>query len=151
MEKIIAILAVLVGFCCSCNSDKDFKEINKPTFELTSFDKEFKDGQFYCKATIQIKGLTEKYSIDGILYANDVQRIWINFPYNEDVSYDIHLEGEGKYYFNYFGSHKGDLAIELEWTSTDDRANYLVGWHLNYGFGEDCEVLLVDLNTSIIK
>lgn len=153
MKILIYLIALIPLFLLffSCSEEKDFQEVNTPTFKVVSFEKVLVDGVYNCKATIVVAGLTDKYSIDGIIYADDITKCWGNIPYNEDISTDIHPEGEGKFYFNLFGNHSGDFTIMLEWTSTTDRTNYLVGWHLNYGFGANCQVLLVDLNTSIIQ
>lgn len=144
-QCVIIIAAVLAAVLfCSCQSD-DMEEVGKPTFKITSFSKEAIEGGYCCKATIQITALTGDYSIDGLIYADNISKIWRNLPYNENISADIHSEGEGKLYFNLFGHHRGNLTIELEWTSKEDRENYIVGRHLSYGFTDDCQVLMLNL------
>lgn len=143
---IIALLAILV---CSCN-DEDIEEATTPTFTLTSFSKEDVNNEYHCKATIEIKGLIEDYSIDGLLYAEDIRVIGLNLPYKEDMLSDVHWQKEGVFYFSYYGKHKGDLTLELEWYSLEDRDTYLVGWHLCYGYGADCTLLMIDLDTHLV-
>ena len=150
MKKLIYLI-VLIPSLFSCSEDKDYQEVNIPTFKVTSFEKVLVDSVYNCKATIVIKELTKSYSIDGILYAYDIKKCWKDNPYNEDVLYDFHKEGDGKFYFNLYGKHKGNMIIDLEWVSEENKENYLIGWHLTYGFGNNCKVLIVDLNTSIIK
>ena len=149
MKKLLYLTIVGVMFM-SCKN-KDVEPTYAATFKLTSFDREFVNGKFYCKATIEIKGLIEDYSIDGLLYTEDITKIFWNLPYNESLKDNIYPEGEGKFYFNLYGKHKGDITIQIEWTSVDDRNNYLIGWHLSYGFSADCTLLMKSLDTSILN
>ena len=55
-----------------------------------------------------------------------------------------------KYYFNLFGKHKGDIEFIIKWISKENRNNYLIGWHLTYGFDIKYQTLMINLNTSII-
>lgn len=144
MKKITVIIAIVITvLCCSCSSIKD-DEFNTPTFKVASFEKTFSNGLYHCKEVIRITGIPEKYSIDGIIYANDITKIGIDIP-QESYMYDIHEINEDESYFNIYGTHKGDITLELEWTSKDDLTNYLIGWHLTYGFGENCQVLMINL------
>ena len=153
MKRLIYLIALIpLSFSLfSCCEDEDFKEINTPTFKVTSFEKKIIDSIYYCEATIKITNIPEEYSIDGILYAYDIKKCWKDNPYNEDVLYDFRKEGNNKYYFNLYGKHKGNMTVTIGWVSRENKENYLIGWHLTYGFGDNCEVLIVDLNTSIIK
>ena len=102
MKRLIYFIALIpLSFSLfSCCEDEDFKEINTPTFKVTSFEKNFIDSIYYCEATIKITNIPEEYSIDGILYAYDIKKCWKDNPYNEDVLYDFRKEGNNKYYFN---------------------------------------------------
>ena len=147
MKKItIIIITILTLGFFSCQ-EEDI-EVIIPTFKVTSFEKVLDNGIYNCKATIAITDIVDDYSIDGIIYANDITKILHNLPYNEDLLYDIHSEGDDKLFFNLFGEHKGDLTIQLEWISEENRENYLVGWHLSYGFGPNCQVLIINLNNN---
>lgn len=140
MKKLLLIIIILI----SCKEDTIDSTI--PTFEVTSFEKILINDIYHCVATIEITNIIEDYSIDGILYADDITKCRRNNPYNESVLYDFHKEGEGKYYFNLYGKHKGNMTIELEWISKENKENYLIGWHLTYGFGDNCETLIVNLD-----
>ena len=150
MKKLIYLI-VLISSLFSCSEDKTFQEVNTPTFKVTSFEKVLVNGIYNCTATIKITNIPEEYSIDGILYAYDIKKCWKDNPYNEDVLYDFRKEGNNKYYFNLYGKHKGNMTVTIEWVSRENKENYLIGWHLTYGLSDNCEVLIVDLNTSIIK
>ena len=85
MKKItIIIITILTLGFLSCQ-EEDI-EVITPTFKVTSFEKVLVDGVYNCKATIVVAGLTDKYSIDGIIYADDITKCWRNIPYNEDIS-----------------------------------------------------------------
>ena len=72
-QCVIIIAAVLAAVLfCSCQSD-DMEEVGKPTFKITSFSKEAIEGGYCCKATIQITALTGDYSIDGLIYADNIR------------------------------------------------------------------------------
>lgn len=149
MKKLISFIMLLLSLS-SCSEDKNFQEVNTPTFKLTSFQKESINGVYYCTATIKITNIPEEYSIDGILYANDIIKLKHNLSYNETLKNDYYKLNDNKYYFNLFGKHKGDIEFIIKWISKEDRNNYLIGWHLTYGFGTNCQILMVNLNTSII-
>ena len=150
MKKSIftAIIIITIIFFSSCKTD--IEEITTPTFKLTSFQKESINGIYYCTATIKITNIPEEYSIDGILYANDIIKLKHNLPYNETLKYDYYKLNDNKYYFNLFGKHKGDIEFIIKWISKEDRNNYLIGWHLTYGFDIKYQTLMINLNTSII-
>ena len=139
MKKLL-LLIIIILISISCKEDTI-----DPTFEITSFEKILINDIYHCKATIEITNIIEDYSIDGILYADDITRCWKNNPYNENVLYDFHKEGEGKYYFNLYGKHKGNMTIELGWISKENKENYLIGWHLTYR-GDNYETLIVNLD-----
>ena len=149
MKKLISFILLLLSLS-SCSEDKNFQEVNTPTFKLTSFQKESINGVYYCTATIKITNIPEEYSIDGILYANDIIKLKHNLPYNETLKYDYYKLDDNKYYFNLFGKHKGDIEFIIKWISKEDRNNYLIGWHLTYGFDIKYQTLMINLNTSII-
>jgi len=138
---IITLLILLIASCKEDTSNTDIA----PSFKLVEFKKEKVDSLYYCSAVISIKGLTDKFSIDGLLKANKISSIYISLPYHTNPLYDIHEEYEGTYYFNMYGRHHGDLILKLEFTSKEGLNNYLVGWHLTYGFGQGCQVLMVNL------
>ena len=144
MKKLISFILLLLSLF-SCSEDKNFQEVNTPTFKLTSFQKESINGIYYCTATIKITNIPEEYSIDGILYAYDIKKCWKDNPYNEDVLYDFHKEGECKYYFNLYGKHKGNMTVIIGWVSRENKENYLIGWHLTYR-GNNYETLIVNLD-----
>ena len=150
MKKITIIMITILtlGFL-SCQ-EEDI-EVTTPTFKLTSFQKESINGVYYCTATIKITNIPEEYSIDGILYANDIIKLKHNLPYNETLKYDYYKLNDNKYYFNLFGKHKGDIEFIIKWISKEDRNNYLIGWHLTYGFDIKYQTLMINLNTSIIQ
>ena len=141
MKKLLLIIIILISISCK----EDTIDPTIPTFEVTSFEKILIDSIYYCEATIKITNIPEEYSIDGILYAYDIKKCWKDNPYNEDVLYDFHKEGEGKYYFNLYGKHKGNMTIELGWVSRENKENYLIGWHLTYR-GNNYETLIVNLD-----
>ena len=150
MKKLISFIMLLLSLF-SCSEDKNFQEVNTPTFKLTSFQKESINGVYYYTATIKITNIPEEYSIDGILYANDIIKLKHNLPYNETLKYDYYKLNDNKYYFNLFGKHKGDIEFIIKWISKEDRNNYLIGWHLTYGFDIKYQTLMINLNTSIIQ
>ena len=98
--KKLSLLIIIILISISCKEDTI-----DPTFNLTSFEKNFIDSIYYCTATIKITNIPEEYSIDGILYAYDIKKCWKDNPYNEDVLYDFRKEGNNKYYFNLYGKH----------------------------------------------
>jgi len=151
MKRIKTIIIAIVAIaCCSC-SNKEIEELTSPTFKVTSFEKELVNGIYQCKASIAITDIPEKYSIDGILYADDIQGMNVELPFNEEYRYDTRLLENGKMYFNISGKHHGNINIKISWTSKENRTNYLIGWHLSYGFGDNCEVLMINLDTQTIN
>ena len=138
MKKLLLLLIIIILISCK-------EDTIDPTFEVTSFEKILINDIYYCTTTIEITNIIEDYSIDGILYADDITRCWKDNPYNEDVLYDFHKEGEGKYYFNLYGKHKGNMTIKLGWVSKENKENYLIGWHLTYR-GDNYETLIVNLD-----
>lgn len=141
MKKLLLLLIIIILISCK----EDTIDSTIPTFEITSFEKILINDIYHCAATIEITNIIEDYSIDGILYADDITKCWRNNPYNENVLYDFHKEGEGKYYFNLYGKHKGNMTIELGWISKENKENYLIGWHLTYR-GDNYETLIVNLD-----
>ena len=138
--KKLSLLIIIILISISCKEDTI-----DPTFNLTSFEKKIIDSIYCCEATIKITNIPEEYSIDGILYAYDITKCWKDNPYNEDVLYDFHKEGNNKYYFNLFGKHKGDMTVKIGWISRENKENYLIGWHLTYR-GDNYETLIVNLD-----
>lgn len=67
MKRLISLIALIPLFLSlfSCSEEKDFQEVNTPTFKVVSFEKELINGIYYCKATVKITNLIENYSIDG--------------------------------------------------------------------------------------
>ena len=138
--KKLLLLIIIILISISCKEDTI-----DPTFNLTSFEKNFIDSIYYCTATIKITNIPEEYSIDGILYAYDIKKCWKDNPYNEDVLYDFRKEGNNKYYFNLYGKHKGNMTVTIGWVSRENKENYLIGWHLTYR-GDNYETLIVNLD-----
>ena len=138
--KKLSLLIIIILISISCKEDTI-----DPTFNLTSFEKNFIDSIYYCEATIKITNIPEEYSIDGILYAYDIKKCWKDNPYNEDVLYDFRKEGNNKYYFNLYGKHKGNMTVTIGWVSKENKENYLIGWHLTYR-GNNYETLIVNLD-----
>lgn len=128
-------LLLLCPLCFSCQN-KEVEEIETPTFEVVSFSKI--DSQ--CKATIEIKGLHDKFSIDGVIKADEVNLIEIKAPMSEHITYTLINN-----VINIYGDYANKITINLEWTCNENHTNYLVGWHLCYGFTTDCQILMVDL------
>lgn len=146
---LLTIVAFIIAWLfCSC-SNNDIEEVASPTFKVTSYSKELIDGTYNCKAVIAITNIPEEYSIDGLLYADDIQGMNVDLPFNEEYRYDTHLIENGKMYFNISGKHHGDITIKISWTSKENLRNYLIGWHMCYGFGDNCQVLMVDLDSQI--
>lgn len=152
----------------SCSSKSDDKEYSKPIFKLLSFTKTKVGSLYRCEATILISGITDKYSIDGLLKTNSVPSTELTIEYSDDnisfytiynqhiqlgnnnsttstINYNIYEKYEGAYYFNLYGTHHGDIKLKLKFTSNEDYDNYIVGWHLSYGFGPNCSVMMVNL------
>ena len=138
--KKLSLLIIIILISISCKEDTI-----DPTFNLTSFEKNFIDSIYYCTATIKITNIPEEYSIDGILYAYDIKKCWKDNPYNEDVLYDFRKEGNNKYYFNLYGKHKGNMTVIIGWVSRENKENYLIGWHLTYR-GDNYETLILNLD-----
>ena len=124
----------------SCNTD--FEEIKEPTFTVTYFDKKSNNSVYECNAIINITNIPYEFSIDGILYANEITEIKHDTPNLQLNKYKI---ADNKYNFNIYGKHKGDIQIELSWISEDNLDSYFVAFHLAYGFGKNCEVQMIDL------
>lgn len=142
MKKInLIIFAIISIIMSSCNNKNE--EFNIPTFKITSFERIYTNGSYNCKASITITNIPKEYSIDGLLYADTITLIDIDIP---NYKYNIHSLDKRKLYFNAYGKHKGNINIKLDWTSKEDRKNYLVGWHLTYGYGQNCSILMIDLN-----
>lgn len=142
---LLACLALLV---ISCSSKKEDEVTQTPIFKVTYMEKHYNqvDSCFECMAIIDIRGLIEDYSIDGLLYADDIKGINLSIPTNETYRYDTHIVEPGKYYFNISGKHHGDTQLKIVWTSKYNMDKYLVGWHLSYGFGPGCTILMVNLD-----
>lgn len=145
MKKSIFSTIIIAAIILVSSCQTDIEETRTPTFKLTSFHKELVNGVYQCTATIKVTDIPKEYSIDGILYANDIFKLKHSLPYNENLKYDYDKIEENKYYFNLFGKHKGDVEFTIGWTSKDNRNDYLVGFHLTYGFGTNCEVLMINL------
>lgn len=145
MKKSIFTIIIIAAIILFSSCQTDIEETRTPTFKLTSFHKELVNGVYRCTATIKITDIPEQYSIDGILYANNIFKMKHSLPYNENLKYNYDKIEDNKYYFNLFGKHKGDVEFIIGWTSKDDRNDYLVGFHLTYGFGENCQVLMINL------
>ena len=128
-------LLLLCPLCFSCQSE-EIEEIEVPTFEVVSFSKV--DNK--CTAIIEIKGLHDKFSIDGVIKADEVNSIEIKAPMSEHITYTL-IENV----INIYGDYANKITINLEWTCNENHTNYLVGWHLSYGFTTDCNILMVDL------
>ncbi len=142
MKKINLIIVAIVAIVIySCNNKNE--EFNAPTFKVTSFERIYINGTYNCKASIVITDIPKAYSIDGLLYADTITLIDIDIPKYE---YDIQLLDKRKLYFNVYGKHKGNIKIKIAWTSKEDRKKYLVGWHLTYGYGKNCSILMIDLD-----
>lgn len=145
--KNIKLLIVACLCFLSCSEDKD-NEFLAPTFKVDYFEREKINDEYHCKAVISITGLVDRYSIDGILYSNNIQGINLNLPFNENYKYNVSNIDNNKFYFNISGSHRGDLKLSISWTSKENRDNYMVGFHLTYGFGLNCEPLIINLQTK---
>ena len=146
MKKTIFASIIIAAIILFSSCQADMEEIPTPTFKLTSFQKELVNGVYQCTAIIQVTDIPEEYSIDGILYANDITQLKHNLPYNETLKNNYYKIEENKYYFNLYGKHKGNIQFTICWTSKDNRNDYLVGFHLAYGFGANCQVLMINLD-----
>ena len=131
-------LLLLCPLCFACQNE-EVEEIEIPTFEVVSFSKV--DNK--CTATIEIKGLHDKFSIDGVIKADEVNSIEIKAPMSEHITYTL-IDNV----INIYGDYANKITINLEWTCAENHTNYLVGWHLSYGFTTDCKILMVDLKSK---
>lgn len=148
MKKINLVLVFMIGMLMFSCSEENSEEIVDATFKVVYFEKTKVGDEYLCSAIIEVAGLTQDYSIDGILYANAIKGINVELPFNEEYKENTSIIDSHKMYFNIYGKHRGSFRLRLTWTSEDNRENYLVGWHLSYGFGLNCEPLMVDLQIN---
>lgn len=170
MKKYCSILLFLfiTVFCISCTSGEN--EFENTSFKIITFNKMKTDSIYVCEATIEIRNIPNEYSIDGILKTNTVPNTELEVYYSKvngpffklfdsrltlgktyfssRFSYNIYQKSDGDYYFNLYGEHHGNLILKIKFTSTEDLDNYLIGWHLSYGFTEDCKVLMINLEKN---
>ena len=134
--KYYLLLLCPLYFACQ---NEEIEEVEVPTFEVVSFSKI--DNK--CTATIEIKGLHDKFSIDGLIKADEVNSIEIKAPMSENITYTL-IDNV----INIYGDYANKITINLEWTCAENHTTYLVGWHLSYGFTTDCKILMVNLKTK---
>ena len=137
MKKLIIIPILLLLFSCQ-EKDETF-EPEPPTFILEQFTKI----DSLCMATIQIKGLTDKFSIDGIIKADKINHLEIKAPQSEGINFNI-IDDK----ITIWGKYAKNITINMTWICTEEHETYLNGWHLIYGMGAGCNVLMINLETK---
>ena len=141
MKKFI--LAVLTLLAVGCSEDNT-KDIYKPTFEVVSFEKVATSDGFVCEVEIRIQELRTDYAIDGLLYNDSIIDLSVEVP--NYIKYTITSERlEEKSKLTIVGKAPGELLIKIKFISHRDKGNYLIGWHLAYGFTDDCELMMINL------
>ena len=136
MKKLIIIIP-LIFLLFSCK--EEVFEPEQPIFVLEQFTKV----DSLCTATIKIKGLTDKFSIDGIIKADKINNFQINSPQSEGINFSI-IEDK----ITIWGKYAKNITINISWICTQEHETYLSGWHLIYGMGAGCNVLIVNLETK---
>lgn len=139
MKKLLFLL--IIPLLLSCNNNEDETIEYKPTFKLLSFGKI----ENLCTATIEVKGLHNQFSIDGLIKENEINSFEIIAPLSKNISYSVTRKYDDVNLITIHGDYAESITIKISWICMNNHDNYLVGWHLNYGFGPNCEVLMIDL------
>ena len=137
-------LLLLCLLCFACSNKDDERIMYTPTFKLVSFGKT----ESLCTATIKVEGLHDKFSIDGLIKENEINSIEIIAPNSQSIGYNITRKYDDVNLIKIYGNYAENITIKISWICTAPHDNYLVGWHLDYGFGDNCEVLMVDLKSK---
>jgi len=145
MKRIKTVLFAIVAIvCCSC-SNKDAEDIyNAPTFKIVSFGKT----EDLYSVEMKVEGLHGRFSIDGLIKENEINSIEIIAPNSQSIGYNITRKYDDVNLIKIYGNYAENITIKINWICHEKHDNYLIGWHLDYGFGRNCEVLMVNLNSN---
>ena len=67
----------------------------------------------------------------------------INSPQSEGINFSIINDK-----ITIWGKYAKNITINMSWICTQEHETYLSGWHLVYGMGAGCNVLIVNLETK---
>ena len=134
-------LLLLCLLLLSCNNKENERITYTPMFKLVSFGKI----ESLCTATIKVEGLHGRFSIDGLIKENEINSFQIIAPKGREINYSITRKYDDVNLINIYGNYAENITIKISWICTENHNNYLVGWHLDYGFGDNCEVLMINL------
>lgn len=137
MKRLIFISLLLCLF--SCKEEESIFEPERPIFILERFIKV----DSICTASIKIKGLRDKFSVDGVIKADEIKNFSITSIQSNGINFFIE---ENK--VTIWGEYAKEITIKINWICKENHQNYLVGWHLVYGMGQGCTVLMINLDTK---
>ena len=151
MKNIKYVLLGLIALIfVGCSNKEIDEEINKPKFDLIAFQKVQEENIFICEATIRVSGTIfcplEDFCIDGLLYNDSILNLDIKADSPYVINTNVVRKDNFKSLLTITGKLTGVMTINIKFITTQSLSKYLVGWHLAYGFTNDCQLLMINLN-----